>query len=855
MQTQQGSSSALSPAAAGKQPPHGGPDAAISPFGCAAWLPLNCIVFFVKLADSLHRGWDLQAVVQVVYTSIFLAHWCVALASRRANNRGARRSKLAAALRWLFVDHVCAVLHITRNVLLVVLTTFNASISWSGPLDGMIVTTCYGALAAVTEAYDLTTSLVVNWAVLLPRSVIQLALLTRREELSLAMIVVLSLLHACTLAAIHIAVARCSAAALQLLQRRRAAVPTLWASHSDAPADHAAEASGRSAAGAVGGGGMPIYRSVVAGNASTVEFVTKFPSLHLLQHPQLSTPQGVAALQERLERRASEVLSRMRGERVEVRLEHLYLAAGCVVVAGRWHLQGVGGATEEEQRALVEEVLLEEMLQEVDPAPEGVRTPCSILDNDVLNSTSAMWQLADDDDDAQPEQATLHVETGQRTPVALPSMEGVPLLAVTTPLQALPLHNGGHSCVRMQFATPLLARALGRDPELVISFALAGGTDATAPLASLLRARICDLQVAARARGNPPGLIDVEIDRPGALAGAARESSGMLIAQLVDGPTMMAAVPVPLLPCTARLAVAELSRLGLDPRTASHVAHDLALVLLAPHPTGEPPRARRALMRHAALLLVQWAQSARLPATLALLGSAVAQMDAADASRPPPPRRPGVSPDATVVQGGDDGASPAADREAGGSASAANPAGSNAAAAAHSGPTTLWCKFNLLLTLVGVARIAYENRLGYVLLGSVIKCFLFTLPYIAILTARVFGHMQPGFCNLFRTGMDIPFIGILDLVEPLEVRSWWVRAAVAVATLVPPRVITICACSSPAGVPTLCTREAWGTFTSEVGLVAFLAPRVAMPFVANGAIRLCQWMSAPARTGRKSKHE
>ncbi|KAG1664910.1 hypothetical protein FOA52_006256 [Chlamydomonas sp. UWO 241] len=475
------------------------------------------------------------------------------------------------------------------------------------------------------EAYDLNTSLVVNWAVMLPRSVIQLALVSRREDLCLATVGVFPLLQTCTLSAVRVAVARYSAC-MQPLQWQRAALQTPWAAptraRDDASADHAARASG----------------------------------------------------------------------------------------GGATHLQGAGGATEQEQRALVEEVLLEEMLQEVDQAPEGMRTPCCILDNNVLDSTSDMWQLgSDDDDEAQPEQASLHIETGQHTTVTLPSMEGVLLLAATTPLQALAPHNSGHSRVHMQFATPLLARALGRNPELVVSFALAGDAGTPAPLASLLRAHVGDLQVAARARGNPPGLMDVDIimDMDVGLAGAARKYGGMLIAQLVDGPTMLAAVLVQLLPCAARPAVSELSWLGLDVRTASHIARDLGLLLLAPHPTGEPPHARHALMRDAKMQLTQWARHAHhhLPATLALLDSVVAQMTAADASPPPPPQMPGTSPVGTAVLG-------SAGREASGSASVANLISPYAGAVAHSGPMTVWCWVNVLFALLSVARSALENGPG-----------------------------------------------------------------------------------------------------------------------------------------------
>ncbi|KAG1676220.1 hypothetical protein FOA52_006437 [Chlamydomonas sp. UWO 241] len=454
------------------------------------------------------------------------------------------------------------------------------------------------------------------------------------------MIIVLPLLHACTMAAIHIVVARYTAS----MQQRRALVHMAWAAparaHSDAPADRAAQAS----------------------------------------------------------------------------------------EGGDTHLQGTGGATEQEQRALVEEVLLEEMLQEVDQAPE-----------------------------------------------------------------ALPPHNGGHSRVHMQFATPLLVRTLGRDPELVVSFALARGAGTPAPLASLLRVRIGDLQVAARARGNPPGLMDVDImmDMDVGLAGAAREYGGMLIAQLVDGPTMLAAVLVPLLPCAARPAVAELSWLGLDVRTASHIARDLGLLFLVPHPTGEPRHAHHALMRATALQMMQ-------------------------------------------------------------------------------------------------ARSALEDGLGHAFLGNAASCCLYTLPFIVILVMRarpallarlprwlqqsdpsllrrvynmfvyslvstqVLGHIQPGICTLLRTGMDIPFMGLLDLVEPLEGHAWWARAALSVVLMLPSQVMFMCACSGQEGVETLCTRGAWGTFTSEVDLVAFVAPRVAAPIAATLAM---WWLHARARSGGKSKQE
>jgi hypothetical protein len=103
-----------------------------------------------------------------------------------------------------------------------------------------------------------------------------------------------------------------------------------------------------------------------------------------------------------------------------------------------------------------------------------MRTPASVLDTGVLDSSSEMRRFGPDSDagESQP-QPLLRVETGRSAEEAerpvpqsvSPSMAGVPLLAVTTPLLALPPpQNGGSARVHLQFATPLLARALGRDP-------------------------------------------------------------------------------------------------------------------------------------------------------------------------------------------------------------------------------------------------------------------------------------------------------------------------------------------------------------------------------------------------------
>ncbi|KAG1674305.1 hypothetical protein FOA52_013494 [Chlamydomonas sp. UWO 241] len=913
-------SSSSSPAGKESLPCTAGETVGVSSF----WLRLNCLAFWLLAVVPFYRGWDLKAVVVLCYTSMYPAHWLLALSSRGGSS-GSSNKWLMAALRWLFVDHVCVMLHVLRNALYLFLTALECNAGWSAPSDGLILATCYGALAALNEPYDLSTALVVSGAVLLPRAAMQVVVLSRREELSLVTIVVFPLLHACTLATIRIAAARCRAARVQPLQWLLARAQALWTARNDPPADRAAEAPGGShtcapllsapvataapqapasatthfpvtaameamtsfatpaaggAQGAAGDGGLPRYSSGMAGNAS-VTFVTKFPSLHLSQHPQLSTSEGVAALQGRLERKACEVLSRMRGEPVAVRLTQFYIGAGCVVVSGRWDVHGfAGGMSEQEMRALVEDVMMEEMLQEVDPTPEGMRTPCSILDNHILDSSSEMRQLdLDNDDESQPA-TTLHVETGQHTRVPLPSMAGVPLLAVTTPWQALPLHDGGNNRVHLQFATPLLAHALGRDPELVVSFAPAGGASAPAPHASLSRARICDLQAAARARGNPPGLMDVDIDLR-AHASTARDYGGMLIAQLVDGPTMLAAVPVPLLPCAAQPAAAELSRVGLDLRNALHIARDLGLLLLAPHPTGELSPAHRALMRNAAQQLKQWAQQEQnhLPATLALLDSVEAKLDAVDA--PPRPASRRSVPHAAVVaaHGETDGAP--ADRESGCSTSVTQPAGTNASAAAHTGPTTLWCWINVFLALVALARGAFADGLGHAFHRGATSCFMFALPFIMILvmrarptllarlprwlahadssllrrgynllfnvvSAQAVGHISPGVCNLVRTGMGIPLMGLFDLVEPLDVRAWWARAALAVVLLVPAQVVVMCSCSGQDGTESMCTRHAWAD------LAAFVAPRVAMPFVVNAAI---WWMSGRARRGDKPKRE
>ncbi|KAG1667530.1 hypothetical protein FOA52_013720 [Chlamydomonas sp. UWO 241] len=587
-----------------------------------------------------------------------------------------------AALRWLLVDHVCLVLHLARNASVVVLTGIDVG-WWSPqgghktskitqllrPQDGTVLVTLYAALAVFMEHYDLRVALLVTWTVQFSRVIMQF-LVVPREELSLTKGLLTAFANTALLSAVRVAASRCKAAQVHpLLSLRK----NMWALceatspvaasalQAPAPAPIAAlraracsrvlEHTGSAHVGVSGGGGdgsgVPLrYTSVlVAQDAGTRVFdcVTKFPSLHLSEHPHLALSHGVAALRAHLERKASEFEAR--NTHVAIRLVRLDVAAGCVVVVGRWEVHGAEDASEEDLRALVNDFLLEETMQDADELAEGERTPASVLDGAALDSSSVVWQPlgVPDGEDASgeasppwlgaeaspgraqtsPEETGDTAEEGRPHGTHPPSLEGVPLLAATTLLVALPQSGGNRVCV--QFETPLLAHELGSDPDLVISFAPAGDDDSEpAPYASLVRARVGDLQADARARGNPPGLMDVDVnmeDLGHALSCAARERGGMLIVQLVDDPSLLASVLVPLLPCAASPAVVEISNLGLDERTAQHVACDLGLMLLAPR---DPAPAARRLRDHARRSLEQWAQQAgHLPATLALVESVV----------------------------------------------------------------------------------------------------------------------------------------------------------------------------------------------------------------------------------------
>jgi hypothetical protein len=118
---------------------------------------------------------------------------------------------------------------------------------------------------------------------------------------------------------------------------------------------------------------------------------------------------------------------------------------------------------------------------------------------------------------------------------------------------------------------------------------------------------------------------------------------------------------------------------------------------------------------------------------------------------------------------------------------------------------------------------------------------------LRVFHAPAFGNIPPGVCNVVRTGMDIPFMCVVEVFDPLDMRVWWVRAALAVVLIVPGQLVVACACTGHEGVESLCTRQAWGTLTLTSEVAAFFAPRVAMLFAVNAAI---WWLSAHARSGR-----
>ncbi|KAG1667531.1 hypothetical protein FOA52_013721 [Chlamydomonas sp. UWO 241] len=670
--------------------------------------------------------------------------------------------------------------------------------------------------------------------------------------------------------------------------------------------------------------------------------VTKFRNLHLSEHPHLALPQGVGALRARLKRKAAEGGARMLGMAVAVRLVRLDVAAGCVVVAARWEVHSAEGASDDDMRALVDDFFTEEMMQDVDQVTEGQRTPVSVLDEGAFDSSSVVWQPlgqpGNDDSDASVEAlpTRLGVETGpsraQTTPVetgdaaelgrplvhpASPpaALADVPLLAATTLLLALP--QSGRNRVRSQFATPLLAHALGHDPELVISFAPAGDDEgAPAPYAMLYEAHVSDLQEDARARGNPPGLMDVDIDIEDlgdAHLRAARERGGMLIVQLVDGPTLLASVLVPLLPCDASPAVVELMRRELDTRTAQHVACDLGLMLLAPR---DPAPAARRLRDHALRSLEQMArQAGDLPATLALVEATamqhvgvaapiVVQQHVAGGNLVPLlPHVP--APDVgdasltavatSAIHGATSaGAAATAHQLAAVRASTTDGgAGSEVGASvrAHGAsskglesPPTLWCWINVLFFFVGTTRSFVLDGPSRVCIGNAFASFGYSLPYAVVIAARAYpallarlpralargdpaamrrvwhvfyllvsalamGHIQPGLCTFARTGTWTPITALFGLMEPLAEHAWWVRAALPFL-IATGHVLVGCACESGnSGGEMLCTRDAWRTYRSTFNFHSFVAARVCAALVVEGGRQCRVWWLSRRHAG------
>ncbi|KAG1654720.1 hypothetical protein FOA52_006063 [Chlamydomonas sp. UWO 241] len=349
------------------------------------------------------------------------------------------------------------------------------------------------------------------------------------------------------------------------------------------------------------------FRSILL--SRSVSFTAKFLSLHLADHPHLATPEGLAALRARVERKVSERASVHAGAPVSLRLVTLHVGAGCVVVHGNVIVDGSedGEAEAEMLRAVMASELLDEL------TPEGTH---------VLDGGTAVLQLGD---------ATAPIElafiaAGGRFAEAPPrgaprpaSPPGVPLLSATCPLLALP--SGGNGRVHLQFATALLTRALGHNPELVVSWAPSGASTAHT---LLVRENVAALQAAARARGSPPDLIDIDIDL------GPRPSHGMFIAQVVDGDALLAAHSVALLPASAAAAVAELLRARLPADTLRAVAHDLGVLLCGPRvrAAGDAALLRRVVL---ALVVAESASHPALPALRALLNGSLHELDAAEA--------------------------------------------------------------------------------------------------------------------------------------------------------------------------------------------------------------------------------
>ncbi|KAG1671145.1 hypothetical protein FOA52_005399 [Chlamydomonas sp. UWO 241] len=227
------------------------------------------------------------------------------------------------------------------------------------------------------------------------------------------------------------------------------------------------------------------YTSVLM--SREVPFTAKFPSLHLADHPRLATPEGLAAVRARAERKLSARISLLLGTPVSLQFVTLTVGAGCIVVHGKMVVDGCEGS--EAEAEMIRAVMASELLEEL--APEGEH---------VLDGDTAVLQLGGG---AAPMELAFIAAGGRfmqgparsAEPVVPPP--GVPLLSTTGPLLALP--SGGSGLVHLQFGIALLARALGNDPELVLvdgDALLAVHSVAVLPasavpvVAELLRARI-----------------------------------------------------------------------------------------------------------------------------------------------------------------------------------------------------------------------------------------------------------------------------------------------------------------------------------------------------------------------------
>ncbi|KAG1658748.1 hypothetical protein FOA52_000861 [Chlamydomonas sp. UWO 241] len=357
------------------------------------------------------------------------------------------------------------------------------------------------------------------------------------------------------------------------------------------------------------GAQQPEYHSRTRNRS--VAFTAKFPSLHLADHPAVATPEWRDTLSARFSSMLSEQASLQRGAPVSLRVMQLSVGAGCVVVHGRVFENGAGvRASSDEVAAMLRAMCVSDVLMRL--LPEGAR---------LLDGDTAVLQLGDG---APPMELAFNAADGrfleaprsdQPPPVLLP---GVPLLSATWPLLALPTSGSGR--VHLQFGTALLARSLGHDPELVVSWVPSG---APASPSSLVRARVTALQAAARARGNPPGLIDIDVDL------GPRPSHGVFIAQLVDGGTLLDAHSVPLLPASAHVVVAELLRARLPVDTMHSVAHDLSVLLCGPRmlTLGDAAEVRLIVSD-----LMAWESTCRpaLPALRALLDGLLHKLDVGD---------------------------------------------------------------------------------------------------------------------------------------------------------------------------------------------------------------------------------